>query len=76
MKLIISRSTHKFASLAGLLLILASLQLQAQAPITGASNFSVTNNDGDRRHAGLFLNITISNPFMYEKLPAYLLYFT
>jgi gliding motility-associated-like protein len=31
-----------------LLLAAASLQLQAQAPTTGASNFSVTNNDGDR----------------------------
>ena len=31
-----------------LVLAIASFQLQAQAPTTGASNFSVTNNDGDR----------------------------
>lgn len=48
MKFIISRSTHKFVFLSWLLVITASFQLQAQAPTTGASNFSITNNDGDR----------------------------
>ncbi len=31
-----------------LILAVASIHLKAQAPTTGASNFSVTNNDGDR----------------------------
>lgn len=48
MKFIISKSTHQFILFVLLLLIVASTQVQAQAPTTGASNFSVTNNDGDR----------------------------
>lgn len=43
-----STSANLKALAALLLLLIFSIQVQAQAPTTGASNFSVTNNDGDR----------------------------
>lgn len=42
------RANLKFILIASVWLISVSIQLHAQAPTTGASNFSVTNNDGDR----------------------------